>query len=197
MSTSQLATLIGSRICHDLISPLGAISNGLELLAMSSGQSNSPEMALIADSVANANARIRFFRVAFGMASAEQHIGKAEIDGILRDLGSSARATYDWRVAGDVGRVDLRAAFLAMICVENALPFGGTLSVAQEGDTWVVRGESEKLRLDEENFARLTEERDDMPIPSKVHFALFPMVIKEMGRDIHVSSEGDFVEIRF
>jgi histidine phosphotransferase ChpT len=40
------SALLGSRICHDLISPLGAISNGLELLAMS-GIASSPEMTLI------------------------------------------------------------------------------------------------------------------------------------------------------
>jgi histidine phosphotransferase ChpT len=63
----ELTSLIGSRICHDLISPLGAIGNGVELLAMSE-VAKGPEMSLIAESVENANARIRFFRVAFGAA---------------------------------------------------------------------------------------------------------------------------------
>ena len=44
---SNLATLIGSRICHDLISPIGAIHNGLELLELSGGMSQTPEMQLI------------------------------------------------------------------------------------------------------------------------------------------------------
>lgn len=54
------AALIGSRICHDLISPIGAINNGLELIEMSA-PSLGPEMALISDSVTSASARIRFF----------------------------------------------------------------------------------------------------------------------------------------
>ncbi len=54
----DLAALIGSRICHDLISPIGAIGNGLELLSMAGA--GGPEVALISDSVSNANARIRF-----------------------------------------------------------------------------------------------------------------------------------------
>ena len=61
----ELNDLIGSRICHDLISPLGAIGNGVELLTMS-GMTEVPEMTLISESVENANARIRFFRIAFG-----------------------------------------------------------------------------------------------------------------------------------
>jgi len=52
----DLTALIGSRICHDLISPLGAIGNGVELLQLS-GMGDSPEMALISESVTNANLR--------------------------------------------------------------------------------------------------------------------------------------------
>ena len=54
----NLSALIGSRICHDLISPIGAINNGLELLGMTTRQAG-PEMALISESVENAAARIR------------------------------------------------------------------------------------------------------------------------------------------
>ena len=64
----NIAALIGSRICHDLISPIGAINNGLELLEMT-GTSSGPEMELISESVGNASARIRFFRIAYGAAS--------------------------------------------------------------------------------------------------------------------------------
>lgn len=60
-SNINLAALIGSRICHDLISPIGAINNGLELLGMSDTPEG-PELELISESVGNASARIRFFR---------------------------------------------------------------------------------------------------------------------------------------
>jgi histidine phosphotransferase ChpT len=64
---TEIAALIASRICHDLISPIGAIGNGMELMALSSGQEqSSPELDLISQSVENANARIRFFRIAYG-----------------------------------------------------------------------------------------------------------------------------------
>ncbi len=91
----DLAALIGSRICHDLISPIGAIGNGVELLMMD-GAAKTPELALIAESVANANARIRFFRVAFGAAGGDQRIAKGEVAGIIADM---TRRT----VAGRVG----------------------------------------------------------------------------------------------
>ena len=81
----DLAALLGSRICHDLISPLGAIGNGVELMLLEGGR-HSPEMALISESVAHASARIRFFRVAFGTGSAEQRMGRPEVASILTDI---------------------------------------------------------------------------------------------------------------
>jgi histidine phosphotransferase ChpT len=93
----DLAALIASRICHDLISPIGAIGNGVELLAMEPGGER-PEMALISESVANANARIRFFRVCFGQAASEQRIARSEVTSILGDLGRGGRISYVWKV---------------------------------------------------------------------------------------------------
>jgi histidine phosphotransferase ChpT len=64
----NIASLISTRICHDLASPLGAIANGLELMGLSD-LVNTPEMGLISDSVDAATARIDFFRMAFGAAT--------------------------------------------------------------------------------------------------------------------------------
>ena len=61
IGSGELAQMVGSRLCHDLISPLGAIGNGVELLEMSPdfpGISDSPELRLIAESVAAARARM-------------------------------------------------------------------------------------------------------------------------------------------
>ena len=94
MNDTQLNDLIGSRICHDLISPLGAISNGIELLTMS-GAAGSPEMTLIGESIENANARIRFFRVAFGAAAPGSLLGNSEIRSIMADMYRGSRTSVD------------------------------------------------------------------------------------------------------
>lgn len=94
-SNLNLAALIGSRICHDLISPIGAINNGLELLGMTA-PTEGPEFELISQSVGNASARIRFFRIAYGAASV-QLVGRAEIVSILADVMGGA----GWKWLGD------------------------------------------------------------------------------------------------
>ena len=77
-----LASLVAARLCHDLVSPLGAIGNGVELLEMSGdhpGLANSPELTLIGDSVRAARSRVRYYRMAFGHAPADQRVAVAEI----------------------------------------------------------------------------------------------------------------------
>ncbi|HMR60143.1 MAG TPA: histidine phosphotransferase, partial [Amaricoccus sp.] len=65
MSAPDLSALVSARLCHDLISPMGAIRNGMELLQMAPGEAQSPEHALIADSLETALAKLRYFRLAF------------------------------------------------------------------------------------------------------------------------------------
>jgi histidine phosphotransferase ChpT len=141
----ELTSLIGSRICHDLISPLGAIGNGVELLAMSE-VAKGPEMSLIAESVENANARIRFFRVAFGAASKGQKLGRAEVLDLLSRLTRAGRLSIQWKVDGDTDRGETKLAFLCLQCLEATMPWGGRITVTARDGTWSLVAEAPRLR---------------------------------------------------
>ena len=121
----DFATLIGSRICHDLISPIGAVNNGLELLSMT-GVSAGPEIELIGGGVNSASARIRFFRIAFGSAG-EQMMGAAETAQTLQDYYAGTRWKVAWAPQDPMPRDQIRMAFLALLCLETGMPFGGAL----------------------------------------------------------------------
>jgi len=145
--TDKIAALIGSRICHDLISPVGAIVNGLELLAMS-GSTDGPEMQLLQESALGATAKIRQFRVAFGQASDQQEIGKEEFSKLLFDLYRQGRIKLTHVQTDAIPRTRAKAVMLAVMCAEQALPFGGQLSVTISCDRCEVRAESERLGTD-------------------------------------------------
>ena len=66
LTATDLAALLCSRVCHDIISPVGAINNGLELL--DEGGADADAMNLIRASARNASARLQFARIAFGAA---------------------------------------------------------------------------------------------------------------------------------
>lgn len=194
---TEIAALVGSRICHDLISPVGAIGNGLELIGLSGGAAG-PELDLISDSVSNASARIRFFRIAFGLCSAEQRIGAPEIHSVLADIATGARIAFDWTVQGDVTRPDLRLAFLALMCAESAMPYGGGVEISREGAAWSIHATAGKLRIDPPLWAALDQTRaPDTVTPAHVQFALMPLVAREQGRRISVDIEDTRLALRF
>lgn len=185
----DLAALVGSRICHDLISPIGAISNGVELLSLTDGDTTA-EMRLISDSVASANARIRFFRIAYGAAAADQHIGRAEVLSILTASALGGRFAYVWQVEDEATRGDVRLAFLAIQCLESALPRGGDISIARDGDIWRLTGAGPRVQADPDHWSHLTGPAGANGIgAAQVHFALLGEALRQSGRkpDVDIS----------
>ncbi|MEQ8901802.1 MAG: histidine phosphotransferase family protein [Roseovarius sp.] len=125
-----LSAMIGSRICHDLASPLGAIANGLELLSLS-GLGKSAEMALIQDSLRGAMATLDLSRLAFGRADPGDMMDAQDLHATLAAYyASRPRLTLEWQVSGPLVRT--HAQIIALIClgVERALPRGGKLRAA-------------------------------------------------------------------
>ena len=146
---SDLAALVGSRICHDLISPIGAIGNGVELLALTDGDTGA-EMELISESVQNASARIRYFRIAYGAAGDDQLVSRSEVLSILAATARGGRINYIWKIDGDQPRRLVRCALLMLQAIEAALPLGGDIQITRDGDAWVMRGEGPRLSVDQE-----------------------------------------------
>jgi histidine phosphotransferase ChpT len=179
----DLPALVGSRICHDLISPLGAIGNGVELMGLGGGGTGGPELGLIAESVA------------FGFAGGEQRIGRPEVLSILADLTEGARLSVDWQVPGDQERAEVKLAFLVLQCLETALPFGGEITVAREGEPWKFVGKARRLKIDAALWAAFRGEAGLPDLtPAQVQFALAPEAAAARGR--RLSCEIGETEIR-
>ncbi|WGW02963.1 histidine phosphotransferase family protein [Tropicibacter oceani] len=184
--SATLAALVGSRLCHDLISPVGAIQNGLELLELS-GMSDVPELELIRDSCTNAAARIRFFRVAFGSAGDSQTMGHREIQSIMADLTRHGRVKADWRPDRDLPRTEVQMAFLAFLCSEAALPQGGTVSFAKGQTGWSIAASGPRLNVNAALWDHLTGGPGPEEITAdKVQFAVLALLAQDRGRKIRV-----------
>ncbi len=167
MSAPDLAALVGSRLCHDLVSPLGAIGNGVELLRLI--QPASPELDMVNEAVAAAQARLRLFRLAFGAASEGQSIRPAEVNEALAGLAAHGRITLANGLGEPLPRPQARRLALAALCVESALPWGGSVSV----EPMALRATATRLRLDPALWEALTQRAPLAdPTPATVHFAL-------------------------
>ena len=195
-SNLNLAGLIGSRICHDLISPIGAIGNGLELLEMR-GVHGGLELDLIARSAVQARARIAFYRLAFGHGG-DDLLARREIVPLLDDLLAGGRIVCDWQPEDPCPRAGVRLALLAFMCCETALPYGGTVRIAREGDGWRVVGEHARLQIDPALWLALAEGRVAPDVaPAHVQFALLPEVARDQGRRLAVDWDEGSVRIGF
>lgn len=192
----DLIALVGSRICHDLISPLGAIGNGLELLMMSGGAPG-PELSLISESVTNANARIRFFRISFGAAAPGQVVPRAEVRSVLDDMTRGGRLKIDWDVAGDTGRAEVKLAFLALQCLESALPFGGRIRATTDGGLWQIAAEAPRLKVDPAPWALLRGAAEGEVTAAHVQFALLPAELARQGRRLGVQIDETAIVLRY
>lgn len=194
----DLVALVGSRLCHDLISPLGAIGNGVELLSMTNA-TPSPELQLIAESVAAANARIKFFRLAFGRVG-EQRIGKPEIATLMGQLSHGGRLQINWRAEGDYPRQMVKLACLAVLCLEPAMPRGGEITIDSElpdgSGGWTIRGETPRVRREDELWANLDGTRSEIS-PAQVQFALLPREAVASGRALSWDLGETSVSISF
>ena len=193
----DLAALVGSRICHDLISPIGAIGNGVELLALTDGDTGA-EMDLINESVQNASARIRYFRIAYGAASEEQMVSRSEVLSILAATARGGRINYIWKINGEQPRRLVRCALLMLQAMEASLPLGGDIHITQEEEMWVMRGEGPRLALDKELWKNLLSPQVGFHYTAAhVQFALLPGVLAEAGRTMQYKYEANHMVVRF
>lgn len=185
----DLAALIGSRICHDLISPIGAIGNGLELMLMEADEPG-PELALIAESVAQANARIRHFRLIYGATGGDLRIARSEVEAILADVSRSGRLRIAWTSPRELSRPEVKLALLLVQCLESALAWGGDVTVEAAADgRWHLQGRAPRLKLEAGLWQMLSPPHSAGAAPvtaAELQFALAPALADQLGRRLQV-----------
>ncbi|HLH12877.1 MAG TPA: histidine phosphotransferase family protein [Methylovirgula sp.] len=132
LSPLDLAALLCSRVCHDVISPVGAIVNGLEVLEEEKdAEMRGFAMELVKKSARTASARLQFCRLAFGAAgSAGAAIDTGDAEQVARGLLADDRTKLDWNVPRVLMPKD-KVKLVLNLCLiaAAAIPRGGTISV--------------------------------------------------------------------
>src|SRR3982751_1202867 len=156
MNAVDLASLLCSRLCHDLMSPVGALNNGIELLA----DETDPDMRekcleLLADSARASASKLKFFRLAFGAAGGfgeevDTHEARAALEGVF---GPERRIELGWVVSeGKLPKVAVKLLLNLALLAGDALVRGGRLDVGAEkrnGEVELaIRAEGPRILLD-------------------------------------------------
>jgi histidine phosphotransferase ChpT len=128
----DLAALLCSRVCHDLISPVGAIVNGIEVLDEDKDEETRTfALDLIKKSAGQASARLQFCRLAFGAAgSAGAQVDTGDAEKVARGLLEDDKIKIAWNLPRELKPKNQVKLLLNMLLVAaGAIPRGGTLTV--------------------------------------------------------------------
>lgn len=171
----DLAALLCSRLCHDLLSPVGAMNNGLELLA----DEHDPEMRkrcmdLLAESAKSAADKLKFFRLAFGAAGGfGSEVDPAEAKSVIEPLVTGdGRTALHWSVpAGLMPKKAVKVLLNLVLIAKDALVRGGELHVGAEArdgaQEIVIRAAGPRIIMDQAVREALAGELSENQIDSR------------------------------
>lgn len=131
----KLAEMLASRLCHDLINPVGAIAIGVELLSELDDTTRKDALDLVASSADRATKRISFFRVAYGFAGHDEGQSVQQVRGFAEGFLAGGKVALDWPArpedaATALPRSGLKVLSGLIALAAESLPRGGTLAVA-------------------------------------------------------------------
>jgi len=146
----DLAALLCSRLCHDLISPVGAIINGLEVMEEDKDEETKTfALDLIKKSATQASAKLQFCRLAFGAAgSAGAQIELGDAEKAARGLLEDGKTTLVWNLPRALVGKNRAKLLLNMLLVAGAtIPRGGTLTAEPMSEGYQVSARGLNARL--------------------------------------------------
>ena len=153
LSDLDLAALLCSRVCHDIISPAGAIANALELYddPEMDAETKATALDMVRNSARTATARLKFCRIAFGAAgSAGAHIDLSEAGETAKAFMGDEKAKLDWQAPRENRPKQQVKLLLNMLLMAMAgVPRGGVVTVAVDGDRFTVRAKGDRARVPE------------------------------------------------
>ena len=150
----DLAALLCSRVCHDVISPVGAIANGLEVLEEEDDEEmRKIAMDLVTRSAKQASAKLQFCRLAFGAAgSAGASIDVGEAGDIAKMFVGEEKVKLDWQAPRENRpKQEVKLLLNMMLMGMSAVPRGGMVMVSANGGMMEVRAVGEHARIPEKS----------------------------------------------
>ncbi len=190
ISATDLASMLCSRLCHDMLSPVGALSNGLELLAEErDGEMRKRIVELLEQSAKTSADKLKFFRLAFGAAGGfGEMVPVAEPQALVEGLVSNnERITLQWNVAAlEMPKSAVKVLLNLSLFGMEALVRGGTLEVGAEinggASEIVIRATGPRIAFDETVGKALDGTLPEAELSSRTApAALVQALAKEMG----------------
>lgn len=200
LSAPDLAALLCSRVCHDIISPVGAINNGLELL--DEGGADEDAMNLIRTSARNASARLQFARIAFGAAgSAGMQIDTGDAQSVATSFMAAEKPELVWQ--GDralLPKNQVKLLLNLLLVANAAIPRGGRIevNVSTAGPTrFELRAFGPMMRVPARFLELYSEQSPEEPVDAhSVQFYYTLLLAREAGMEIELRAGPEEILFR-
>lgn len=151
LSDLDLAALLCSRVCHDIISPVGAIANGLELMDDPDVDAEMKATALdmVRNSAKTATAKLKFCRIAFGASgSAGAQIDMGEAGEMAKAFVGEEKIRLDWQAPRENRpKAEVKLLLNMMMLAMAGIPRGGVVTVTVDGRNFSVKAKGERAKV--------------------------------------------------
>jgi len=180
----RVAELLASRLCHDMVSPVGAVKTGVELFTEYGDDADGETMGLITQSALQASEKLQFFRLAYGSAgTSASGVTVADALALIKSVCGNQRTTIETDTIDDrpppgAIKIMLNGAMLAGDC----LPRGGVLRIGSgpegaNGYTVRIAAAGERAGLDDELSSALSADADAADLTPKSAHAYYTSVL--------------------
>jgi histidine phosphotransferase ChpT len=201
---SHILEILASKICHDLISPIGAVNNGVELIEDMGPDAGPEATALIASAAQQASAKLQAFRIAYGVGGADSNVKPEDVHKAIElIISQDKKIRQEWNPSTPLGGGDAPRGFNKMLICSimlgmECLPKGGSISVVPGNgvETAVVaKGENASLRGQTGDALALKLDANGLD-PKYVHAYMTGLLAARYGFSVSAKdSEQGFVSI--
>ena len=187
-----LAALISSRICHDLVNPVGALSSGLEVLADPAMDASMKEAALdlIKSSAEKSVALLKYARLAYGASGGQgAELPFEEARRVLEGMFAWCKARLDWRVApGAAPKDEVKALLVLTLAASDCVPRGGDVVVEGGRGRYDIRVSGQRVIIQDDMLRALAGDATELKPKFTPHY-LSALAARAVGGGVDAAVE--------
>lgn len=202
-NSTKIAEMLCTKFCHDIIGPVGAVSNGIEFLLEELPDLQSQAADLISASSKEAISRLQFYRQAYGQNSADSYVSLTETKELSEGYFSHGKVELNWDdeytdLSGvNITSIQKKIILNLLIIAAGSLMKGGKVSFEVSETSATISAEGETIKLDESIEACLLGKGDpENPDPRTIQPIYTWQLLQKSGNQISINKSDTSLTLK-